>query len=107
MPTITRRWTKVRLPLGGIALCLFIWFAGMAVIAYLFDPAAVIVFAPSNSAPASIIAMADGKLLRSGYGFATGTSDRSGFVRRLYADGAWFVWPSLARGCFSPDRFTR
>jgi hypothetical protein len=91
----------------GLALVLLIWFAGMAVVAYLFDPAAVIVFAPGAAEPVSIIAMADGQVLRSGFGFATGTSDRSGFVRRLYAQGAWFVWPSLTRGCFASDRFTR
>jgi hypothetical protein len=92
---------------GGLALVLFIWFTGMAAVAYVFDPAAVIVFAPGAAEPVSIIAMADGKVLRSGLGFATGTSDRSGFVRRLYAQGAWFVWPSLTRGCFSTGRFTR
>jgi hypothetical protein len=104
MPTITKR--RIAFPLGGLVLTLFVWFAGMAAVAYLFDPAAVVVFAPGDTA-VSTIATADGKPLRSGFGFATGTSDRSGFVRRLYASGAWFVWPSLTRGCFAPDRFTR
>jgi len=104
---ITERRRRLRLPLGGMAAALFVWFAGMAVVAYAFDPAAVIVFAPGASAAPSVIALADGQLLRSGFGFATGTSDRAGFVRRLYAQGAWFVWPSLTRGCFAADRFTR
>jgi hypothetical protein len=43
----------------------------------------VIVFAPGRSAAPSVIALADGQLLRSGFGFATGTSDRAGVVRRL------------------------
>jgi hypothetical protein len=103
---ITELRKRIAFPLGGLLLTLFIWFAGMAAVAYMFDPAAVIVFAPGDTA-VSTIAMADGKILRSGFGFATGTSDRSGFVHRLYARGAWFVWPSLTRGCFSPDRFTR
>jgi hypothetical protein len=33
----------------------------------------------------AVIAPADGQLLRSGLGFATRTSNRAGFVRRLYA----------------------
>jgi hypothetical protein len=106
MRTTTRRQRRFGFPFRGLVLALVIWFAGMAVVAYAFDPAAVIVFAPERTA-VSAIATADGKLLNSGFGFATGTSDRSGFVRRLYAQGAWFVWPSLTRGCFAPDRFTR
>jgi hypothetical protein len=106
MPTTTRR-RGARLPVRGMMLALGIWFAGMAAVAYAFDPAAVIVFAPGGTAAVTAIAMADGKIVNSGFGFATGTSDRSGFVRRLYAQGAWFVWPSLTRGCFAADRFTR
>jgi hypothetical protein len=106
MRTTTRRWRRIGFPLRGLVLALVVWFAGMAAVAYAFDPAAVIVFAPQRIA-VSAIATADGNLLTSGFGFATGTSDRSGFVRRLYAQGVWFVWPSLTRGCFAPDRFTR
>jgi hypothetical protein len=106
MPTITDRRKWIAFPLGGLVLVLFVWFGGMAVVAYMFDPAIVVVFAPRDRA-VSTIAAADGEPLRSGFGFATGTSDRSGVVRRLYANGAWFVWPSLTRGCFAPDRFTR
>jgi hypothetical protein len=54
----------------------------MAAVAYAFDPSAVIVFAPQRIA-ISAIATADGELINSGFGFATATSDRSGFVRRL------------------------
>ena len=106
MPTTTRRWQRIGFPIKGLIVVLAIWFIGMAAAAYAFDPAGVIVFAPGNTAVLSIAA-ADGKLVNSGLGFAIGTSDRSGFVRRLYAQGAWFVWPSLTRGCFAPDRFTR
>jgi hypothetical protein len=106
MPTITRCWRRIGFPVKGLIAVLAIWFIGMAVAAYAFDPAGVIVFAPGNNAVLSIAA-ADGKLVNSGFGFAIGTSDRSGFVRRLYAQGAWFVWPSLTRGCFAADRFAR
>jgi hypothetical protein len=99
-------WRRIGFPIKGIGAALAIWFIGMAVAAYGLDPAGVIVFAPGNTAVLTIAA-ADGKLVNGGYGFAIGTSDRSGFVRRLYAQGAWFVWPSLTQGCFAPDRFRR
>ena len=106
MPTTTELWKRIGFPVRGLTLVLVAWFVGMAAIAYAFDPGAVIVFAPQRTA-ISAIASADGKLLNNGFAFATATSDRSGFVRRLYAQGAWFVWPSLTRGCFASDRFTR
>lgn len=101
MPTITRT-RGFSIPVTGILLVLALWFGGMAAAAALFEPAAVIVFAPEARAVA-MVAAADGALLSSGTGFATGRSDRTGFVRRLYARGAWFVWPSLTRGCSRPD----
>ena len=105
MPTITRP-QGFPIPVAGILLVLALWFGGMAVAAALFDPAAVIVFAPEARAVA-MVAAADGALLSSGTGCATGRSNRAGFVRRLYAHGAWFVWPSLTRGCFSAGRFSQ
>lgn len=96
----------VAFPAKAAVVALSAWFGGMAALAALFDPSAVIVFAPPGL-PASIIAEADGALLTSGVIAATGTSDRSGFVRRLYGRGAWFVWPALGQGCFAPGRFTR
>jgi hypothetical protein len=106
MPMTIEPRKSLAFPLGGLAVALIVWFGGMAAAAYAFDPSAVIVFAPSRTAVAAI-ARADGALLTAGAGFATGASDRSGFVQRLYAEGAWFVWPSLTRGCFAAGRFTR
>lgn len=103
--TIEARRASV-FPLLGSTAALTVWFGGMAGAAYLFDPSAVIVFAPSRLALAAI-AESDGSLLTIGAGFATGTSERAGFVRRLYRRGAWFVWPSLTQGCFAPGRFSR
>ena len=93
-------------PVLGSMVALAVWFGGMAGAAYLFDPSAVIVFAPSRIALAAI-AGSEGSILTTGTGFATGTSDRAGFVRRLYRRGAWFVWPSLTHACFAPGRFSR
>ena len=97
---------RTAVPVAGALLALTTWFAGMGLAANAFDPDAVVVFAPQSAAVAAV-AGADGTLLAAGTGFATGRSDRSGFVRRLYARGAWFVWPALAHGCFAAGRFTR
>ena len=102
--TNTRR--RAIFPLAGLATALILWFGGMGATAYFCDPSAVIVFAPNDIAVAAV-ASADGELLTSGAGFVTATSDRSGFVRRLYAQGAWFVWPSLTQGCFAEGRFDK
>jgi hypothetical protein len=99
MPTITER-REAAFPAVGVIAALAIWFTGMAIAAYAFDPSAVIVVAPAPTA-ATAIANSDGKLLTIGTGFATGTPYRSGFVRRLYRQGARFVWPSLRQGCFA------
>jgi hypothetical protein len=97
---------KATLPLAGLATALILWFGGMSAAAYAFDPATVIVFAPGETA-VEAIARSDGELQTAGAGFATATSDRAGFARRLYAAGAWLVWPSLTQGCFAAGRFTR
>ena len=106
MPMKTDARRRAIFPLAGLATALILWFGGMGATAYFCDPSAVIVFAPNEIAVAAV-AGADGELLTSSAGFVTATSDRSGFVRRLYAQGAWFVWPSLTEGCFAEGRFDR
>jgi hypothetical protein len=110
MPTTiegkSRQTSRFGLPIGGIAIALIVWFGGMAIAASFFDPSSVVIFGPQNQTIAAIT-QADGALLRTGTGFTIARSDRAGFVRRLYAAGAWFVWPALSEGCFAPDRFRR
>lgn len=105
-----RRTTDARrraiFPLAGLATALILWFGGMGATAYFCDPSAVIVFGP-NAVAVAAVASADGELLTNGAGFVTASSSRSGFVRRLYAQGAWFVWPSLTQGCFAEGRFDK
>ena len=81
---MTTERRKAAFPIAGLATALVLWFGGMGVAAYGFDPSAVIVFGPGGTAIAAI-ANSDGELLTAGVGFATATSDRAGFVRRLYA----------------------
>jgi hypothetical protein len=106
MPTTTEPHRALNFPVRGIVAALLIWFGGMAAAAYVFDASNVIVFGP-NARTTNAIADADGAMLASGMGFTTARSDRAGFVRRLYAGGAWFVWPALTEGCFAAGRFRR
>lgn len=99
MLTITDAAHKFRLPIAGILFALAAWFGGMAVLALAVDPPAVIAFGPERGLFAAV-ETADTALLSVGTGFVTARADRPGTVRRLYAGGAWFVWPVLKAGCF-------
>lgn len=93
---------RLRIPVLGIFLVLFAWFGGMAALALAINPPAVVVFGPERSLLSAVLA-ADASLLSLGPGFVIVRADRSGFVRQLYAGGAWFVWPIVKTGCF-PER---
>jgi hypothetical protein len=89
---------SLRFPLKGLLLALAFWFVGMAALACIVDPAFVIVFG-ADRAPARAVAASRALLVSAGPGFVTARSDEPGYVRRLYANGAWFVWPALRAGC--------
>ncbi|HLG79557.1 MAG TPA: hypothetical protein VKY22_00960 [Bradyrhizobium sp.] len=86
-----------RLPLGGLLAVLAIWFLGMAVMATLVQPDAVIGFGPPAKMIPAVVS-SDGDLLDAGRFTVAATTGHS-TVRSLYAAGAWFVWPIIARGC--------
>jgi hypothetical protein len=79
----------------ALTATLAIWFAGMALLALVVEPPVVAVFgraAPVLSDPSlKIVAIRPGVITVAGEG--------RGWVRRLYARGAWFVWPITASGC--------
>ncbi|WP_284418190.1 MULTISPECIES: hypothetical protein [unclassified Bradyrhizobium] len=63
----------------------------------LIKPDAVVVFGPTDRIiPA--IAAADGALLDAGR-FQVSARMGAATAGRLYAAGAWLVWPIMARGC--------
>ena len=84
------------LSLCGLALA--VWFGGVAVIAVLIDPPAIVVFG-SRVPMLNAIAAEEGLLLSAGNYFVTARLTRSGTVRQLYAQGAWFIWPVMRAGC--------
>ena len=80
------------------AAVLALWFGGMAALALIIEPRAVVAF---GRAPAlyDAVAAADAELLGAGRGFVTARAQTPGLARRLYAGGAWFVWPVIGAGC--------
>jgi hypothetical protein len=95
---IIDRRREARRVLAGVAIAMVAWFGGMAALALAVQPSAVIVFGPTANLAAAIEA-ADASVLSVGRGFVTAKADRAGLTRRLYAGGAWFVWPALPALC--------
>jgi|SRR5579864_1553189 len=98
MPTIIERDKIGRsIPIAGLLAVATIWFAGMAAAAIAVRPDAIVAFGPSATMiPA--IAASDGALLNAGR-FYVAARTGPATVRNLYAAGAWFVWPFIAKGC--------
>jgi hypothetical protein len=79
------------------------WFAIVGLVTLLAEPTRnVIVVAPQATALRAASA-SGADLLDVRRGFSIMHSDRPGFVRALYAGGAWLVWPALAGGCLLPS----
>ena len=90
-----------RLPLGGLLAVVAIWFLGMGAAATLVQPDAVIGFGPPAKMIPAIVS-SNGYLLDAGrftVAAKTGQGTGQGTARSLYAAGAWFVWPIIARSC--------
>jgi hypothetical protein len=75
----------------------------MALLALVVDPQAVVVFGP-RQALIEAVDHAEASLVSIGFGFVVARSEHSGIARRLYAGGAWFVWPAIASTCAPAKR---
>ena len=80
------------------AAVLALWFGGMAALALIIEPRAVVAFG-RTPALYDAVAAAGADFLGAGRGFVTARAEAPGLVRRLYAGGAWFVWPVIGAGC--------
>jgi hypothetical protein len=75
------------------------WFAFAAAATLALEPSpTVAVFAPLSAAVAATV-HADARLLDARSGYVVIEGERRGFVRQLYAGGAWLVLPALTGGC--------
>lgn len=81
-----------------------IWFGGLAAVAWAFEPTrSVIVLAPGKGATIALVAAADVALLEVADTFLTVAGRSPGFVKTLYAAGAWLVLPASGSGCRAPS----
>ena len=90
--------SEARRILAGASAALFLWFGGMAALVFFVEPPALIAFGPTARLSSAILET-DASIIGIGHGFITARSDDAGLARRLYAGGAWFVWPALPPTC--------
>ncbi len=75
------------------------WFVAVGVLTYFVDLSpTVIVFGPERTTMAAM-SRSDTLVLEGGPGFIIVQGNGRGFVRKLYAEGAWLVMPSNLDGC--------
>lgn len=75
------------------------WFGGLAALALVLEPTpSVLVLAPRAAAIRAAV-QADATLLDVHTVASVARSQRQGFVRDLYAGGAWLVLPAPEGGC--------
>jgi|SRR5688572_7545079 hypothetical protein len=84
---------------GALLLVSSIWFAGLAAATVLAEPTRrVAVFGPAETTLRALT-RGDGRLVDGGNGYIIVQGQDSGFVRHLYAGGAWLVLPVVVGGC--------
>jgi hypothetical protein len=87
---------------GWVLVVSALVFAGLVAVVAIAEPTHdVVVFGPPE---ASMQAVATGPslLLDAGQTFILVRGLRAGFVRELYAGGAWLVLPAMSGGCRTP-----
>jgi hypothetical protein len=97
-PMIIDRGREARRIACGALVALSVWFCGMTVLALIVDPVAVVAFGPRDRISQAIVG-ADASVIAMGRGFIVARADAPGLPRRLYAGGAWLVWPALTPSC--------
>jgi hypothetical protein len=95
----TERTERTGRFLGAALAALAAWFGLAAAVTLALEPStSVAVFAPL-SASLSATVHADARLIDARSGFVVIRGEHKGFVRRLYAGGAWLVLPAFTGGC--------
>jgi hypothetical protein len=94
-------------PLAGFVkaatVALSVWFGGLVVIAPLLEPTRdVLVVGPLSTVAA--LTSIGASLVDSSAGLTRVRGGEPGFVMRLYAHGAWIVFPAFEGGCNRPLR---
>jgi hypothetical protein len=85
--------------LGAALLVVLLWFTGLTLATVLAEPTRrVAVFGPTE-ATLRALTRGDGRLVDGGSGYIIVQGQDPGFVRHLYAGGAWLVLPVITGGC--------
>jgi len=85
--------------LGAASVVVAVWFVGLAVTAVLAEPTrGVLVLGPHQTTFRAVMAGTT-SIVDAGNGYLVASGNRSGFVRELYAAGAWLVLPANHGGC--------
>jgi hypothetical protein len=85
--------------LGAATLVVATWFCGLAAATVLAEPTrGVVVFGPHDTTFRAVMAGTT-SLVDAGTGYVVASGHRAGFVRELYAAGAWLVLPATGGGC--------
>ena len=86
--------------LGAALLVTSLWFAGLAAATALAEPTRrVAVFGPAETTLRALT-QGDTRLVDGGTGYIIVQGQHAGFVRHLYAGGAWLVLPVITGGCW-------
>jgi hypothetical protein len=81
------------------SVVLAVWFSMVALATLVAEPTrSVVVFAPAPDALRAL-AHSDALIVGGGTGYVIAQGQYAGFVRALYAGGAWLVLPALTGGC--------
>ncbi|HEY5830133.1 MAG: hypothetical protein ACAH24_22840 [Hyphomicrobiaceae bacterium] len=85
--------------LGAALLVVSIWFAGLAAATAVAEPTRMVaVFGPAETTLRALT-QGDSRLVEGGNGYIVVQGQHAGFVRHLYAGGAWLVLPVTVGGC--------
>ena len=80
-------------------IALAAWFAVTALTQLFFEPSRTVIVIGPAAATWRAVAASDVKIVDVRFVAIKAFSMRSGFVRSLYANGAWLVFPSVPTGC--------
>lgn len=100
MSTTTDRVGWRRGLFAGV-IALKIWFVGLSVATLFAEPGQTVVVLGPGHLAFRAAARSDVAVLDGGAAYVLVRSDRTGFVRDLYVNGAWLVWPALGGGCIA------
>ena len=88
--------------LSTAVIALKVWFVGLSLVTLFTGPGQTVAVLGPSSLAFRAAARSDVAVLGGGAAYVLVRSERLGFVRDLYANGAWLVWPAFGGGCVSP-----